>query len=171
MKNLKPALIEQKERKGNGYGTYGIEAVDIRENSNGELLQIADADYFIRLICRTKSGILNHSKKDAKKELFAVKDGQIYKCDFIAPHQTASGQWMWDILDDVAEKPMTDKFSNYETACEKYHNQNPTDSRIEYDCYCWFKGTNTVIVAPNYSEVRGKFPNAAKRIIRNYSEV
>lgn len=173
MTNLKQALLEQKERKGNGCGTYGISAADIRENSSNEVLAHADADYFIRIMCKTKSGILNHSNKNAKKEFFAVKDGQVFKTDFFAPdgRYLKTGQWSWDMTDHEAERPMQEIFSAYSAACTKYHNENPTDSRNEYDCFCWFKGTNIVIVAPNYSEMRGQFPKNAKRIIRNYSEV
>jgi hypothetical protein len=173
MTNLKIALLEQKEKKGMGRGLYGISAIDIRNNCNSNTLAHADADYFIRIICKTKSGILSNSNKDSKKEFFAVKEGVIYKTDFFAPdyRYLKIGQWSWDITDDVAEKPFIEMQNNYEAACEKYHNQNPTDSRNDYDCFCWFKGTNVVIVAPNYSEIRGQFPKNAKRIIRNYSEI
>jgi hypothetical protein len=104
-------------------------------------------------------------------EYFAVKGGEIFRTERFIPTSIRLDQWCFDIIDEQAEKLEVEKVVQYLEACDRFHAQNPEDTRTDYDCFTWFKGSNTVILAPNYSEVRGSLPKSAKRVIPDYSSV
>jgi hypothetical protein len=166
MKNLEQILIEYATQK-----CSRITAADIRSAANDCFLPISEADFGIRIIKRSKTDLLLNSIANSKKEYYAVLNGEIFHTSKFTPTSMRLDQDCFDIFDEEAEKPAIEEINRYEKACDRFHEMNPEDTRVDYDCFSWFKGSNTVILAPNYKELRGQLPKSAKRIIRDYSEI
>ncbi|WP_250632134.1 hypothetical protein [Rhodoflexus caldus] len=60
--------------------------------------------------------------------------------------------------------PTKEQKQAFELACKKYHEANPTDARIDYDTYTWFKGSNVVVKAIDFHP-RTILPKACNKII------
>jgi len=166
MKNLEQFLIGSMT-----LSSQTITAAEIRAAANDVFLPFSEADFGIRLITRTKTGILTNSIAGAKMEYFAVKNGEVFRTNKFTPTSLRLDQYCFDLFDEEAEKPAVEEINQYEEACDRFHELNPEDTRTDYVCFTWFKGSNTVILAPNYNELRGQLPKSAKRIIRDYSEI
>lgn len=141
---IKKALLEQKTLRGQGCGTYGIEAQDIYNVCKNEFLQHSEADYFIRISVRSTSGILMHSKNGAKMKYFAVKNDEIYITEFFAPdsryiNRDTKNQWVWDINDYLCEEKnqkLADAIIESVAKGKKVtisHNNYDWEYRSEYD--------------------------------------
>lgn len=68
--------------KGTNYSDISVN--EVRQQAT-ERIAHGDADFFIRIVTQSVSGILMHSKKGGKMEYFAVKNGNVFATDFFAP--------------------------------------------------------------------------------------
>lgn len=158
---LTEVLVEQTTLKGRGCALYGIQAADIRDAVIGELA-LNDADYTLRIKDRQ---FISEGSSKPKLEHFAIKDGKVYTATHFSPEGKSKGSgWCWEIVDTEASKKVMASTVAYAEACDTYHKANPTDSRIAYDCFTWFKGSNVVITAPNFTH-NTTTPKAAVKVI------